>query len=165
MTSKVCRKCRVIKYLDGFYKAKSNKSGFTSSCKVCCGILSKEYVSKHKEKTAAYRTKYHFEHKQKFNERSRKYAKDNSELLYRRVMFKRYGITSDQLDSLLMKQNHVCAICFGKDAKKRLAVDHCHTTGPVRSLLCGECNMGLGKFKDSSNILFRAAEYLKGFGK
>jgi len=44
--------------------------------------------------------------------------------------------------------------------KKQLDVDHCHTTGEVRGLLCNRCNTGIGQFKDNPNILRSAARYL-----
>ena len=62
---------------------------------------------------------------------------------------------------MLEKQNHVCAICGNKDNNKKLAVDHCHTTGVIRGLLCSACNTSLGKFKDSVELLQNAIQYLK----
>ena len=41
------------------------------------------------------------------------------------------------------------------------AVDHNHTTGKIRDLLCGNCNGGLGKFMDNPELLIKAADYLK----
>lgn len=39
-------------------------------------------------------------------------------------------------------------------------IDHCHKTDIVRGLLCGSCNKGLGFFKDSPNLLYKASDYL-----
>lgn len=78
---------------------------------------------------------------------------------------RRYGITVDYYNSMLAKQGGGCALCGCKDSgcskKDRLHVDHCHTTGKVRGLLCTNCNQGLGKFKDNPDRLRKAAEYLE----
>lgn len=76
----------------------------------------------------------------------------------------RYGITYDDYQVLLNKQNWVCAICGGKTQQKNglisLNVDHDHVTGKVRGLLCFNCNTSLGKFKDDVNLLKKAINYL-----
>lgn len=42
-----------------------------------------------------------------------------------------------------------------------LAVDHDHTTGKIRGLLCKKCNLGISSFKDSPEILSSAISYLE----
>lgn len=81
---------------------------------------------------------------------------------------KKYGITLDDAHELLAAQGGVCAICStplllgvpqtltGSEA----AVDHCHSTGKVRGILCGRCNKGLGLFLDNPSSLRAAAAYL-----
>lgn len=70
-----------------------------------------------------------------------------------------YNITPEQYESMKKAQNGACAICdLVPDV---LHVDHDHATGKVRSLLCGTCNTGIGLMKENTNILQRAAEYLK----
>ena len=86
-----------------------------------------------------------------------KYNPDNS----RRQRMRRQGVTLKEYDRMLAKQGGVCAICGEPPAKIRLAVDHCHTTGKVRGLLCLRCNMGLGYFTDDPAKLEAAIEYLK----
>lgn len=74
-----------------------------------------------------------------------------------------YGITIEEYQGILQKQNNKCAICGCPpefSAKGSLAVDHCHKTNKIRGLLCGECNLGLGKFKDRQDLLSKAIEYL-----
>lgn len=70
---------------------------------------------------------------------------------------KQYGITISIRNAMIAVQEGKCAICF---LKKKLAIDHCHTTGRVRALLCQACNRALGMFKDDPNILQRAVTYV-----
>lgn len=79
-----------------------------------------------------------------------------------------YGLSPEQVDELYVRQQGACAIC-GQSEKNlirgrilRLAIDHCHSTGAVRGLLCHQCNTGLGNFRDNPALLQRAIEYLGG---
>jgi hypothetical protein len=54
-----------------------------------------------------------------------------------------------------------CVIC-GETQKMQLAIDHDHATGRVRGALCSRCNLGLGHFRDSPQLLRYAALYLEG---
>lgn len=72
----------------------------------------------------------------------------------------KYGLSENEHLALIKEQNNLCAICGGKDAGKVLCVDHNHTTGAVRGLLCGNCNVGLGNFRDNPKILESAIAYL-----
>lgn len=76
---------------------------------------------------------------------------------------KDFGITIEDYESMLKKQNGCCRICgtHYSEFSKRLAVDHDHTTGKIRGLLCLYCNTGLGKFKDSTKLLNEAIKYLE----
>jgi hypothetical protein len=79
---------------------------------------------------------------------------------------KEYGISLDDYNQMLINQNHECAICSDKYPKtingklKNLHVDHCHTTGQIRGLLCFNCNSTLGRFNDDINIFQSAIDYL-----
>ncbi|AXH71998.1 MAG: recombination endonuclease VII [Podoviridae sp. ctbj_2] len=88
--------------------------------------------------------------------------------LQNRYFIKNYGLTVDKYESMLQDQNHLCAIChtegfiMNKERHKmKLVVDHCHTTGVVRGLLCHNCNRALGLFQDSQVNLTTAINYLK----
>lgn len=63
--------------------------------------------------------------------------------------------------TMLKQVGNRCEICKQKQIKPRLAVDHCHLTGKVRGLLCGNCNRALGLFADSKVRLIDAIEYLE----
>lgn len=74
----------------------------------------------------------------------------------------RYGITEEQYQQLLAKQDGVCAICERPDRTyDHLSVDHDHETGAVRGLLCGHCNHAIGKMGDDPELLRKAALYLE----
>jgi predicted Fe-S protein YdhL (DUF1289 family) len=68
----------------------------------------------------------------------------------------------EEYETLLEKQNGVCAICgiSAEELTKKLIVDHNHETLKVRGLLCWSCNSGLGFFKDNQAHLAMAIEYL-----
>lgn len=74
-----------------------------------------------------------------------------------------YGITIEDYDHMLEEQNNCCAICYTHVSTqiKNLHVDHCHTSGEVRGLLCSKCNTGLGMYNDDVEILKSAIRYLE----
>lgn len=75
---------------------------------------------------------------------------------------KNFGISHQQYLDLEEEQGGVCYICQGRDDfSDHLAVDHCHTNGHVRGLLCRNCNRALGQFQDNVDYLERAIVYLK----
>ena len=78
----------------------------------------------------------------------------------------KYGITLDDYKVMREAQDHACAICgepFDYEAEQRSLphVDHCHTTGVVRGVLCKHCNLGIGHLKDNILTLEAAIRYLK----
>jgi len=74
-------------------------------------------------------------------------------------LFLRYGITISDFKNMEKQQGYVCAICKQKP-KTTFHVDHCHSTGKVRGLLCSSCNMALGLLKDNKMFLSQAIDYL-----
>lgn len=72
----------------------------------------------------------------------------------------KYGLTETAYCDLERAQNGLCKICKTRNPLEPLVVDHCHKTGRVRGLLCGNCNRGLGFFADNMAILVEAAQYL-----
>jgi hypothetical protein len=82
----------------------------------------------------------------------------------RRMKYQReYGITLEDYDRMYDEQNGRCAICRTNTPGgpgERFCVDHCHSTGTVRGLLCNNCNRALGHFKDDALLLQQAIKYL-----
>jgi Recombination endonuclease VII len=72
---------------------------------------------------------------------------------------RRYGISREEYAALLARQGGVCAIC-GKPAEKTLCVDHCHSTGKIRGLLCRKCNFGLGCYAEDQAAMIATLAYL-----
>jgi len=71
---------------------------------------------------------------------------------------RKYGLTSEQYEQMLAKQDGRCRICRTEANGRTWHVDHNHETGIVRGILCDNCNRGLGHFKDDADLLRRAAD-------
>ncbi len=70
-----------------------------------------------------------------------------------------YGMELEDLEQMLIDQNGLCAIC--EEELEKPHVDHDHTTGEVRGLLCNTCNRAIGLLKDDTDVLLRAVIYLE----
>lgn len=88
----------------------------------------------------------------------------------RKQALRKYGLTPESADALLASQNGKCCICerevgFLEHANARddnsACIDHCHSKGHVRGILCRKCNSGLGMFFDNPDWLRAAARYLE----
>lgn len=82
----------------------------------------------------------------------------------------RYGVTTSDLDAMLLSQNFKCPICTepltfnGTKGRDLPVVDHCHSSKNVRGLLCTPCNLALGYLKDSPDNGRRLVQYLEDNG-
>jgi methylphosphotriester-DNA--protein-cysteine methyltransferase len=105
-------------------------------------------------------------------ERTREIEKASRSTPARRLSHKRakwrhwlksqYGITPERYDDMIRASQGRCYICAAAcPSIKALAVDHCHTTGRVRGILCWNCNRAIGLFQDSPEFLRAAAAYLE----
>lgn len=102
-------------------------------------------------------------------ERMRKYRKMDPERFRDIDLKKKYGVGVEFYNEKLKEQNGKCAICgvkegtigTGKFSNGRLCVDHVHDeTDRIRGLLCTNCNLGIGSFRDDIDKLWKAIEYL-----
>ena len=71
---------------------------------------------------------------------------------------KRYGLDLDEYDRLRAGHCEICQRCA--DVRVRMVVDHDHSTGAVRGVLCDPCNQMLGFARDSPKILMAAIKYI-----
>lgn len=106
---------------------------------------------------------------EEYKKRSRLWLKNNRMKPEVRARIKaaelkrKFGITLDEYQTIFEQQNGLCQICKQTSPSKLLAVDHDHTTGKVRGLLCMNCNVVLGHLKDNKSTLRAMIEYLEKF--
>lgn len=72
-----------------------------------------------------------------------------------------YGLSQTDIAEMLRSQNESCAICTKEISARTCHVDHNHDNGALRSLLCRRCNLALGHFEDSPELLRKAASYIE----
>lgn len=75
-------------------------------------------------------------------------------------LMRKFGITIDQYGAMLEAQNGVCAICGRVPGEISLHVDHDHSTGRIRSLLCFPCNNALADLQEDTEVVAKALGYL-----
>lgn len=138
----LCHRCKEDRPEDNFGKVKRRYAARERSlwCRACINAYQKNYRKTWKERNP-----------------------EKAEANRRRGLIVSYGISVDEHDSLLSSQGGACAICK-QTPNGYLDIDHCHSTGKVRGLLCNPCNRLLGDAMDNANTLIAAAEYLKRHG-
>lgn len=130
---KRCCVCGEEKALEEFYPHRNRADGRQTYCKLCDHARTNRRV----KTDPAYR------------ETARKWERSSR-------IKRNYGLTVEEYDEIMVGP---CGICGIEDDVKHL--DHCHATGTVRGPLCQNCNRALGQFKDSPELLRKAAEYLE----
>ena len=133
--TKVCTKCRKEKPLSAFSVRHTRGGKPLAQCKVCC----REKLRKWRDKNPV------------------------AEALSRRKQcVKKFGISVGDYERLFFLQGGVCAICREVNTDNRmLCVDHSHTTGKIRGLLCTTCNAAIGMLGDGPDGIRAALRYLE----
>ena len=118
--------------------------------------------TKNADKARARAKKWHVENRERHNAYCAKRRAENPRTVLSAKLKATFGITLEQYETILTKQENCCAVCgaHALGLKRKLAVDHDHLTKTVRGLLCHNCNVGLGNFKDDPLILTKAIKYL-----
>ena len=96
----------------------------------------KQWREDNQDKVAEYREKSNLRRKEKAAENNFK------------MRLARYGLTIDDFAYLVERSDNCCEICGASFEMTRDYIDHNHTTGKVRGLLCNRCNMGLSYMED-----------------
>lgn len=137
---KYCWRCKETKHVSKFYVARAEADGRRKHCIQCCRELTQIANKNRPEVYAAIRRKNNLK--------------------------RSFGMTVDDYEQLLKSQNGDCAICGRTNEEevassgRRMSVDHCHTTGRIRGILCSNCNIAIGKFKDDPDRMTKAIQYL-----
>lgn len=114
-----------------------------------------------KERWAGYQKKYQDKHREEINKKNREYAQQ-PEVKHRKRLNRGMVFAPGQSEETMREaQGNRCAICAKElPVGKNCHVDHSHTTGKVRALLCSGCNSGLGLYNENAAALRKAADYL-----
>ena len=155
----VCTKCKTEQPVSSFNKQISRKVGYTAHCKSCLKIKKAMYYQENRDAVRKKQKSYNELNKDKSQKRSTQWRLNNPEKV-KENRLKIYGISLNDKETLFKNQKGCCAICNNKIAGQ-INIDHCHTTGKVREILCSPCNFLLGNCKDNPSILQKAIEYLK----
>lgn len=113
----------------------------------------------HDNWTISFKQRNYYRCKPCQNKYNRDYRKQNPDRDRNNMLKRKYNMTISDYNKMYDEQNGECNIC--NKPSNNLHVDHCHTTGKVRGLLCVNCNQLLGKAFDNPDILNQAIDYLK----
>jgi len=141
---KTCTTCECVLLTSEFHGSRNRPDGLHPQCKTCGNRARRQYRRAHPQPPRVWSAD------------SRRWHLQAD-----------YGLSPEQYDAMLSAQGGVCAICAGPEtrtnregAPRYLSVDHDHSTGRIRGLLCSTCNRGLGQFNDDVEYLRSAIAYL-----
>jgi hypothetical protein len=141
--TKRCCTCKTNRPIDEFYFARKALGERHARCKRC------------------------WKDKSRGSEKPQTYRRSVRDRTVEGSLRRKYGLTVDRYTTMFFDQGGACAICGEKETygnktgqRRILSVDHDHTTGKVRGLLCNKCNQALGLLRDRPDLALRAAEYL-----
>lgn len=160
---KQCKKCGALKPLDEFYKCAGTRDGYRGDCKYC-NLQAKHarYVANPAPAKARAR-RWQQENSEKVNAYYRARRLDPEVKLRERAghLMRKYGMTIEQYDAMLEAQGGGCFICSRPPREDiSLHVDHDHSTGAIRGILCFRCNNALADFQEDPAVLTKAVAYL-----
>lgn len=178
MTSKECTRCNEVKGLSEFYSRVNRRPNrksdrqYNSECKTCTLIYTASWRARNADyadvrplPVSAFCGRCKIEKPAGDFALNRTKARGIQHMCLDCMRDRKYGLELGEYDRMLAAQGDVCAICKGHCGReRRLSVDHCHSTGRVRGLLCQNCNAAIGMLKEDVALFFRAVEYLSGGG-
>lgn len=177
MTDQTCRTCQKVKPIDQFHLSRHKTP--ETLCKACKQVAQTEkrranrdeYNAKQREKYAA-GVRYGRQSPDEINARRRAKRASGQSSAYspekrRKWMLKsKYGLSVEQFEEMWDRQDGKCPSCGDAlvlGTKNGAHVDHCHSTGRVRGVLCGLCNVALGYLKDDPKRIMGLHGYMLEF--
>ena len=160
---KRCVKCGVEQPLENFYKAAGTRDGHRGDCKACFRARAKARYPLVRDREIERARRWREENLDRFRANQRRMRSTPRGKRKQRAdhLKRKYGISIEDYDALLLRQEGGCAICeLPPRDDISLHVDHDHDTGAIRGLLCFRCNNALGDFGDHADRLLAAAGYL-----
>lgn len=149
--TKQCNTCHATKSIEDFHIVRTRQTGtviYNAKCKTCYNT---HYIAKWHAQTDEQKRKEIFKRK----------AKHNSDWFKDYRLKHKYNITLDVFKEMYDNQRGICYICQKLTPEDKIRVDHNHTTGAVRKLICHNCNTLLGHAKEDISTLLSAIEYIK----
>ena len=117
-----------------------------------------------KSGTLEYQREWHRRNKDRYKEVRRQWYEANKDKVNTdskaRYTAKQFGLTVEEYDTIRASTSN-CECCLTQLSLRERRLDHCHTTGKIRGILCNSCNTGIGMFKDSTELLKSAIDYLE----
>lgn len=163
---KICKRCNLTKSLEQFSKHPRCKDGRQGTCIDCTAANTAKWASNNKIRKAETDRLYEERNpKRKSKARFLANALDPVKYSYLEIeqnLYSRYGISIEEYAYMFYEQEGKCSICkrLHSEFARGLVVDHNHTTGLIRGLLCDNCNRALGFFKDNIDSIVSAISYI-----
>jgi hypothetical protein len=158
---KRCKSCGVEKPFDAFYRNATGRDGRRPECKTCTSNARKSWYRANRARVIAHASAWQRANAERYSQRQREYREAGRRDYRAEHLRWAFGITQADYVDMLDAQRGGCAICGARPVDGgHLHVDHDHSTGRIRGLLCFRCNNALGLLKDDRSRLQRAAEYV-----
>ena len=148
--TKVCAKCKTRKPASRFSQDKARTDGLYSYCKECKAAMTRSYNEKNREDVRG-------------RQRARNKTPQGRRATRSNNLKAKFGISVQEFDQRFRAQDRCCAICKRrrKTKEKSFALDHNHSTGSLRGILCHSCNRALGLADENTRLLRAAIKYLE----
>lgn len=133
--TKICKQCKLEKPINDFYKPQQESKYNHVRCKICIDNSIKD--------------------------KQKQYRFNNKDKMQKYYIKRKYGISFEQKNQMIIDQNGQCASCgdiLGINPRN-ICLDHNHINGKIRKILCKKCNAALGFMEENVEKILKLAEY------